>query len=265
VSYCADVLTRYAPTPSGFLHLGNLVNFTLIDRLASSHNARIALRIDDADATRTRPGYLADIFDALRWLELSWDMGPAAPDEMATWSQLTRLDEYRRARDLLREAGRAHVCECSRRDWIDYRGERCPRSCADRQLDFEPGLSTLRFTAASAPDPVIWRRDDLPAYHLTSVVDDDLFAVDLVVRGDDLREATQIQRQISAALPESRFHAATVIHHPLISSIDGTKLSKSAGARSAPLPRTPEIRGEVDQRAAEMFSLVDDRLRSRGS
>ena len=133
MSYCADVLTRYAPTPSGFLHLGNLVNFTLIDRLASSHNARIALRIDDADATRTRQEYLTDIFDALGWLDLSWELGPTGPDEMSSWSQLTRIGEYRRARDFLQESGHAYACECTRRHWIDYHGARCPRSCADRR------------------------------------------------------------------------------------------------------------------------------------
>jgi glutamyl/glutaminyl-tRNA synthetase len=265
VSYCADVLTRFAPTPSGFLHIGNLVNFALIHRLASKHDARIALRIDDVDAARTRPEYLADIFDALEWLDLSWDLGPTEPAEMSTWSQLARLDEYRRARDQLLESGHAYACTCTRRDWIDHHGARCPRSCADRRIDFEPGVATLRFTAEDAPDPVIWRREDLPAYHLTSVVDDDLLAVDLIVRGDDLREATQIQRQISAALPESPFRAARVVHHPLVKASDGAKLSKSAGARSSPLPRTPEIRSEVDQRTVEMLSLIDDRLRSPGS
>lgn len=265
VSYCARVLTRFAPTPSGFLHIGNLVNFALIGRLASSHDARIALRVDDADAIRTRPEYVADIFDALRWLDLSWDLGPVSPDEMSTWSQGTRLGEYRRARDVVLQSGRAYACECTRRDWIGFQGERCPRSCVDRRLDFEPGVSTLRFTATNEPDPIIWRREDIPAYHLASVVDDDLLGVDLVVRGEDLREATQIQRQISSALPGSRFHDALVVHHPLVHAGDGSKLSKSAGARSAPLPRTPENRSAIDRRAAQMLSWIDDRLRSRGS
>ena len=80
------MITRYAPTPSGFCHQGNLVNFATTAALAEIVGAQIVLRIDDDDAQRMRQAYVNDIFDSLRWLDLPWSVGPRSPSELPEWS-----------------------------------------------------------------------------------------------------------------------------------------------------------------------------------
>ena len=94
--------TRFAPTPSGYLHLGNAWSLALTWLLARSRGGSIHLRIDDLDAARLRPEYLEDIFASLEWLGLDWDGGPRDPaDFLARHSQRLRLDRYRAALDVL--------------------------------------------------------------------------------------------------------------------------------------------------------------------
>lgn len=256
------VITRYAPTPSGYLHLGNAANFALTAQLARDSGGTIALRIDDADTARTRREYLTDIFDVLAWLELPWDIGPRSVEEMTQWSQSTRRPLYEAARDRLRDAGAVYACECPRRAWIGYRGDECPGLCRGRGVRFTPGSNSLRFDRSGRRGVVLWRSDDTPAYHLASVVDDDEWGVDVVVRGEDLRESTDVQREISRLLPGSTFHRAEVIHHLLVIGPDDRKLSKSAGAGAAPMPRTPDMRSEVD-RSVKQIRAATPRLRLR--
>ena len=101
---------------------------------------------------------------------------------------------------------------------------------------------------------------DSPAYHLTSIVDDHVGRVDLVVRGADLEAATDVQRLISKALPRNTFHEALVVHHPLVTS-EGRKLSKSAGARSSPLPCSDDVRAAVSEVAAKYSASAQAVLR----
>lgn len=258
--------TRYAPTPSGYLHVGNAAHLVLVASLAEHSAADIVLRIDDADSARLRQEYMQDIFDVLHWLELAWHMGPDSTHDMNEWTQSARLDRYRQARDALVTSGHAYSCECSRTDWIGYQGEPCPRNCQERGVIDQPGATAVRVHLERLDDPVIWRREDLPAYHLTSVVDDDLFGVDLVVRGEDLRESTQIQRELSALLPGSAFGNALVIHHRLITDSEGTKLSKSAGNKVQPMERTPQLRAEIEALAVELEAgITPVQPRSPGS
>lgn len=253
--------TRFAPTPSGYLHLGNAAHFVLVHRIALREGAQIALRIDDADRDRFRSVYLSDIFDLLTWLDLSWDVGPTSPADMAQWSQITRLSNYREALNSLIDAQVAYRCECSRIDWLDYRGDECPRRC--RSVGVDAGDAAWRLALPGVDDPIIWRRDDTPAYHLASVVDDDHFGVDLVIRGSDLRESSEIQRALSRHLPNSAFTGAVLLHHDLAVDGSGSKLSKSAGHGAAPLPRTEAVRREILDLAARLeASITPDRLRS---
>jgi len=97
----------------------------------------------------------------------------------------------------------------------------------------------------SGQDPVVWRRDGLPAFHLTSVVDDDRMGVTHVVRGEDLQESTEFQQALSLRLPGNRFSSAHVLHHPLVLDAAGRKLSKSAGAGSRPMVLDTELREEI--------------------
>lgn len=239
------MITRYAPTPSGFLHAGNLVNIALTAELAQRKDATIVLRIDDADTHRVRRAYIDDVFAALHWLDVPWHVGPTSAGEMSSWSQQARRSEHRAAAQELLDRGAAYVCECSRAEWSDYTGDDCPRRCERRGLALTPGSTALRFAEEGLRHVVLWRREDEPSYHLASVVDDDLFGVDFVVRGADLEESSGIQRSISRALPGSGFHLAEVVHHRLLTDDGGRKLSKSAGSNATPPERTPAFRDHV--------------------
>src|SRR5690554_2173618 len=107
--------TRIAPTPSGYLHLGNVLSFAITAVLAKQSGARVMLRIDDLDRARVRPAYLADIFDTLTYLNIPWDEGPAdyAAYE-STYSQVHRLELYFDALARLRGQGAVFACDCSR-------------------------------------------------------------------------------------------------------------------------------------------------------
>ncbi len=241
------MITRLAPTPSGFLHTGNLVNFALTAHLARENDADILLRIDDADTARVRQAYVQDIFDALSWLGVAWTRGPRFAADVQQWSQKTRHSLYHRAARDLHDAGAAYVCRCSRAQWADYLGPGCPQACEERRLTLIPGENALRFAHEGLRHVVLWRREDGPSYHLASIVDDDHFGVDFVVRGADLEDSTDVQRAISRALPGSRFHEVEVLHHRLITDDGGHKLSKSAGYAATAPERTDALRREIDR------------------
>ena len=144
-----EFVTRIAPTPSGYLHAGNLMNFLLVDRVASELGAKIALRIDDLDVFRMRPEYVEDIFRCLRWLEIEWQSGPQS---MAEYEQLAlpedRADRYFEAMESMIANGLpAFVCKCSRRDL--GRDARCEAGCDSKQLKLVEGKTWQ----ASCPTP----------------------------------------------------------------------------------------------------------------
>ncbi|MEC7103159.1 MAG: glutamate--tRNA ligase family protein [Actinomycetota bacterium] len=255
--------TRLAPTPSGFVHEGNLVNFLVISHVAQTCDAAVALRLDDIDRPRIRGEYIDDIFRVLTWLEIPWTDGPRSTADMAQWTQHQRLDRYQRAREELWMTGLAYHCTCSRTQWNAFTGDSCPGECRQGNHAFQVGRTATRLHLDGIPDPIIWRRDDLPAYHLTSIVDDCDGRIDLVVRGEDLASSTDVQRRISHLLPGNTFHQAHVLHHPLVTS-EGRKLSKSAGAQASPLTLSHELRATVsDVAATYSASAQADLLRSR--
>jgi glutamyl-tRNA synthetase len=255
------LVTRFAPTPSGYLHVGNLVNLTLTQWLASAGPGRLLLRIDDFDRGRVRPAYLDDIFRTLDWLQVEIHVGPASvADFHSSWSMASRMHQFRAARDdLLRTAGnRVFVCRCSR---AELAGDgRCVAQCAHHELELVPGHSVLRLSGAAAPpgsdmpggDPVLWRRDDVPAYHLGSVVADEALGITAVVRGADLRASSRVQRYLARILPAPGFAAADLRHHDLLTDPAAGKLSKSAGAQAQPLQHSDRLRHEVYRRAAQL-------------
>lgn len=107
--------TRIAPTPSGFLHLGNVLSFALTAALARKTGASILLRIDDLDRKRVQDLYIQDIFDTLRFMGIPWDEGPADAVEFEReYSQLHRMELYSRALEQLRSTGAVFACSCSR-------------------------------------------------------------------------------------------------------------------------------------------------------
>jgi glutamyl/glutaminyl-tRNA synthetase len=240
--------TRMAPTPSGFLHLGNVLSFSLTAALARREGASILLRIDDLDRERMSREYVEDIFETLNFLEIPWDEGPRDfGDFEREWSQVCRLGMYREALQRLRDEGMLYACDCSRSKVLREREDRVYTGvCRERGLSLDAKGCSWRvkmpaFAEASVgegrlpaemQDFVVRKKDGYPAYQLVSVVDDLFFGVDLVVRGEDLRASTEAQRWLAVALGRSAFERIRFYHHPLLMGSDGGKLSKSAGATS---------------------------------
>lgn len=248
--------TRIAPTPSGFLHLGNAVNMRVIALVAERDGLDIALRIDDLDADRARPEYVADVFATLDWLGIAPGIGPSSPDDLRdSWSQRHRMGEYRRVAGDLLAGGHAFVCRCSRTEWADWTAPGCPGDCRD--LELAEGRTLLRLSDDSGAGTVLWRREGIPAYHLASIVDDDLLGVTHVVRGADLAPSTDVQRRISRLITGSRFADAPVHHHALLVDEQGVKLSKSTLARGAALERSAAMRAEVEHLAQALAADAD--------
>ncbi len=227
---------RIAPTPSGFLHLGNALNFTLnwlVARLAPA--GRLLLRIDDLDADRKREEYVQDVFDTLEWLGLDWDEGPrSVADFEMNWSQHLRLDLYRNLLDDLRRRNLLFACQKSRRDLAPYHGE-YPLAFRSQGLDLDdPDVAWRIMTPPGFPMPdfVVRRRDGIPAYQIASLADDFRYGITHIVRGEDLLASTRAQGFLAECLERPDFQWIQCLHHPLITDASGEKLSKSAGATS---------------------------------
>lgn len=253
--------TRLAPTPSGFLHLGNAVNALLINWWAHQVGAAISLRIDDVDAPRIRPEYLEDVVDLYRWLGIVWQDDPGSPDDRVS----LRSIRVERARAALVEAHsgglETYACTCSRRDLRGIPAGGCPGGCRTRDRLLEPGAGALRVVVPrgtlieledaevrldeSMGDFVLWRRDDLPSYQWLSLVEDSDARMTHILRGEDLIDSTAAQLFLAQHLPDSSFSQASIRHHPLVRGPDGQKLAKSQIGGHRSLPRTPEMRAHV--------------------
>lgn len=252
---------RFAPTPSGFLHIGNALNFTLNWFVARLDGGKILLRIDDLDADRKRPEYVADIFESLEWLGLDWDEGPRSQEDFEkNWSQHRRLTLYFKALEKLRDTGLLFACRKSRRDLAPFGGD-YPPEFREQNLRLDGEDVAWRIETPSGfplPDFVVRRRDGIPAYQLASLVDDLHFGVTHVVRGADLEASTQAQLYLAECLGETNFLKIRFLHHPLITDEQGEKLSKSAGSTSLKAMREsgagPEI---VFRRVGEMLGFSE--------
>jgi len=238
------VITRIAPTPSGFLHAGNCVNFLLVDWLARESGGQVVLRIDDVDAVRYRPEYVADIFRLLDWLGIRWDRGPRdLVDFESSFAMRNRTAQYRVALDSMLAAGVAYVCACSRSELRAASSLTCVNSCSDKDLQLIPGRTAARLHVSEGTsvdiggiridvhremgDFVVWRRDDLPSYQLASVVEDRDLGVTHIVRGADLLPSTAAQLLLAPAVGADSLSKVVFLHHALIADESGRKLSKS--------------------------------------
>ena len=235
------MLFRYAPTPSGFLHIGNAVNFVLNYVLARQLGAKLLLRIDDLDADRKRPEYIEDVFRTIDFLGLVYDIGPSGPDDFELhWSQRHRLDLYQETLQQLRETGRLFACKLSRKQ-LQAHTNRYPPECRLQGLSLDGPAVAWRVMVdevggetAGITDFVVRRRDGVPAYQVASLTDDVHFGVTHLIRGGDLRPSTAMQRYLAQLLDHRylAFLTLKVWHHPLILDTDGQKLSKSTGSTS---------------------------------
>ena len=236
--------SRFAPSPSGRLHLGHAYS-AVLGRAAD----RWRLRIEDLDPARSRPEFVDGILEDLAWLGLEPD-GP-----VLVQSQRTHL--YDAALERLKQDGLVYPCFCTRADITASltaphgdAGSHYPGTC--RKLPDDPGrrASTphswrldsakaiveaglpgwseadgrmFESSAAAIGDAILARKDAPASYHLACIVDDAESGVTLVVRGEDLRPSTAVQRllQVLLGLPEP-----TYLHHPLVTHDDGRRLAK---------------------------------------
>lgn len=246
--------TRFAPTPSGYLHAGNGVSFILTWVLARLHGAKIWLRIDDLDRGRFRMAYLEDIFQTLEWLGLDYDEGPdSVADFKLNWSQHHRLDHYRKALHNLVGPGGVYACSCTRRVLqASGNGRIYPGNCLNKQLSLSGSgtawrihvpnnaLENCKSLNGTIPlnidqvmgDFVVRQKNQMPSYQMASLVDDTLYKVDLIIRGADLLPSTGAQLFLARQLGMNHFLDTTFWHHALMLSEQGDKLSKSAGSTS---------------------------------
>ena len=242
------IVTRFAPSPTGRLHLGHAYSAVLGHARASESGGRFLVRIEDLDQTRSRPEYVDAIFDDLRWLGLDW----AEP----VFVQSERAAVYTEALERLRDLDLVYPCFCTRGDIAaafdaphepsnHYPGtcRGLPEDPARRdamphswRLDATKALAIAglqswreadgqRFTTSVADfDDVILARKDAPsAYHLACVVDDAASGVTLVTRGADLRPSTPIQRLLQSLLGLAE---PSYLHHRLVTHADGRRLAK---------------------------------------
>ena len=238
------IRSRLAPTPSGYLHWGNIYNFALAWAMVRRAKGTLALRIDDLDATRARPEFVADIFETLYWLGFTWDEGPKnEKDFKEHFSQGLRLAEYRNALSFFK----GYACDCSRQS---VKLKAC--DCQGRNLELKANVTQWKEQESGV---VLWRKDDLPAYHLVSVLEDVRTHMNLIVRGEDLQESSEIQLALAKQLGPvaESFVKAQFVHHALIKE-NGEKLSKSAGATSIKYWR------EQGMSAAEVWSELGKRV-----
>lgn len=252
----STVVTRFAPSPTGRLHLGHAYSALYAQRLAADAGGRFLLRIEDIDAARCRPEFEAGIFEDLAWLGLEW--------EEPVWRQSERMAVYAEALGRLAARGLLYPCFCTRKD-IEREiadaghaphgpdGPVYPGICrhlskAERMERIEAGapyaarLRMDRAMAAAGPlsftdqaagriavdgmpfgDVVLARKDVPASYHLAVVVDDAAQGVTLVSRGEDLLPAAHVHRLLQALLgfPEPGY-----AHHRLLADAAGRRFAK---------------------------------------
>ena len=269
---------RYAPSPTGPLHLGNARTALLAWLHARAPGGAFVLRVEDLDGPRVRAGMEARILDELRWLGLDWDEGPDVGGPNGPYRQSLLADRHSAALERLREAGLAYPCFCSRAEIAAAshaphgpadEGPRYPGTCRDLspaelarraavrrpawRLRVGEGLVTFddlvhgpqaHDVRAATGDFVVMRADGVAAYQLAVVVDDAAMGITDVVRGDDLLPSTARQLLLFRALglAEPRF-----AHVPLVVGEDGARLAKRHGALSL---------GELRGRGADPREVV---------
>jgi glutamyl-Q tRNA(Asp) synthetase len=243
------IVTRFAPSPSGRLHLGHAYSAALGHAKAREAGSLFRLRIEDLDPTRCRPEFVDGIFEDLHWLGLDWDEPVLVQSE--------RTAAYQSALDELKARGLAYACFCTRADIAQsliaphgdaatsYPGTcralpddpkrrattpHCWRVNSAKALELtglpswsEDGGASFTANTEDIGDAILARKDAPASYHLSCVVDDAASGVTMVVRGADLRPSTPIQRlfQQLLGLPEPSY-----LHHPLVIHENGRRLAK---------------------------------------
>ncbi|HEY1081748.1 MAG TPA: tRNA glutamyl-Q(34) synthetase GluQRS [Prosthecobacter sp.] len=259
----AAAVTRFAPSPTGWLHLGHAYAALFAEKEARRLGGRFLIRLEDIDGTRARPEYEAALFEDLAWLGLTW--------EQPVRRQSEHTADFQQALDRLRQLGLLYPCFCTRKEIQEEiaragqaphgpDGALYPGTCRLRSEDERTALLAqglpyaLRLDVAKAAalagrdlkwtdvsrglqtaapeifgDVVLARKDTPASYHLAVVVDDALQDISLVTRGEDLFEATHLHRLLQEllGLPVPEWH-----HHRLIVDDNGRRLAKRDHARA---------------------------------
>lgn len=253
---------RFAPSPTGRLHLGNLRSALLGWLDVRARGGRFLLRIEDLDPDRSKPEHVDGIFEDLEFLGLDWDG--------EVLHQSKRADVYREALEQLRRQGRAYECTCSRAEvaraasapHVGEEGPVYPGTCRSgaspkpgRQpsVRFRVAPGVVRFVDVLAGpfeqnveqaigDFIVQRSDGVASYQLAVVVDDAASGVTDVLRGDDLLSSTPRQLQLLEALG---LPAPSYAHVPLLLQADGKRLAKRDGATTAAGLRERGVSGQA--------------------
>lgn len=243
------IITRFAPSPNGHLHLGHAYSAIHAHDLASAEDGKFLLRIEDIDGVRSQPELFREFREDLAWLGLEWE--EVAP-------QSNRLESYEAAAEKLRNLGVLYPCQCSRTDIRSADPEFGPMgaiyagTCRDKRVDMTApvawrldGAKALQLTGrldwsdaiagtmnvdlSQLGDVVICRKEEPASYHLAATLDDAADGMTHVTRGQDLFHATHIHRLLQALLdlPVPQWH-----HHPLLLDGTGEKLAKRRGSSS---------------------------------
>ncbi len=248
-------ISRLAPTPSGYLHLGNAFSFILTWLLVRRLEGKLQLRIDDLDSARLKRDCLEDIFLQLEWLGLEYDSGPQGPEEhLKHYSQTLKIEDYRETLSSLRQLRSLYACQCSRKQYLAISEDGLyPKTCRDKKLDLDQPEITWRFKSESEAlsdtlffegsseedssskplgDAVLLRRNGIPSYQIASLVDDMKNRSTLIVRGIDLYPSSLFQQTVAEKLGWATFSEICFVHHSLLKDSTGKKYAKSEGAYS---------------------------------
>jgi glutamyl-tRNA synthetase/glutamyl-Q tRNA(Asp) synthetase len=245
-------LTRFAPAPTGYLHLGHVLNAHYVWTTARRLNCRVLLRIEDHDRERCRAEYETEILDDLDWLGLTADVYPTECYRRGRCEgrQSNRHEIYRATAETLMARGLVYACDCSRR-MLGLSGTGAggaerpyPGRCRERDLPIADGYGwrvRMDGNSEAFDDLLLGRQVQQPSvqcgdllirdrlgnwtYQFAVTVDDTRQAIDLVIRGVDLLESTGRQIQLARLL--GRTTPPTYMHHPLIMKSASQKLSKS--------------------------------------
>ena len=248
---------RFAPSPTGLPHVGNMRTALFNWLFARHYNGKFILRIEDTDQKRYDENALRAIMDGLRWLELDWDEGPDVGGDFGPYFQSKRIDIYHRYAQQLVEEGKAYYCDCKAERLEEIRKEMrakklnfmYDRKCRERNISSEPGdtNTVIRFKMPlygdtcfndklrgevcfdneTQDDIVIIKSDGFPTYNFAVVIDDHLMDISHVFRGEEFISSAGKHKLIYDAFG---WEPPQFIHLPIILGPDKSKLSKRHGA-----------------------------------
>lgn len=256
-----EVRVRFAPSPTGYLHIGGARTALFNWLWARKHGGKFVLRVEDTDRARSTPESVQAIFDAMRWLGLDWDEGPHVGGPNGPYFQTERLALYREYADRLVDSGHAYRCYATKEELAAARAEheartgkkgfkypgwwrdkgpsdwpegrdyvyriKVPEGGTTGWDDLVKGRIDIAHTELQ--DEVLMRRDGVPLYNFGCVVDDLTMGITLVARGDDHMINTPVQLLIYQALDAK---VPELAHLPMILDERGKKMSKREGAGS---------------------------------